>query len=233
MNPKRLLNYEFLRDNIMCMDELDKQTSQILKSMLLLACYDLSYIKFVDARFFVDTMGGDKVTIILGLISRKHSTQIHYEVSADSHCHNASIKRKFGVFELNKDNGTWNPVGACELGEDAGELLSLIIKNVPREFIIEEGPEDLPVTTDPIPPGKLPVIQPDQLLQLKKDIDDSVDGKLEHAAERIQAWITDEFCPVLQEWLEKALGRKLDVKIMDKTNDEHKGDPDKNKSNLI
>ena len=149
MNSKRLLNYEFLRDNVMCMEELDKQTAQKIKSALLMACYDLSYLKFVDARFYVDTMGGDKVIIILGLMSEKHSTQVHFEVSADSHCCNATIKRKFSVFELDRKNGTWNPMGKADLTDDAGELLSLIIKNMPKEFIIQETAEDLPVVDKP------------------------------------------------------------------------------------
>lgn len=151
MRQKRLLNYEFLRDNIMCITELDKQTSQQIKSLLLMACYDLSYLKFCDARFFVNTRVGDKVTIILGLISNEHSMRIYYEVSTDTHCGNADIKRKFGVCELDKNNGAWTPVGVRELSDDAGELISLIIKNVPKEFILTESAEDLPVIFDKKP----------------------------------------------------------------------------------
>lgn len=240
MNTKRLLNYEFLRDQIMCMEELDKQTAQRIKSVLLMACYDLSYIKFVDARFYVDTMGGDKVTIILGLMSEKHSTQVHYEVSADSHCCNAAIKRKFGIFELNRKNGTWEPVGKTELNDEAGELLSLIIRNLPCEFILQETAEDLPVTPtptfEPNTNGHPPVVQPEHLLRLKEEMDASVNNKIGEAAEKTEKWIIEQLCPLIQEWLEKALGRKLDVRIGDDVIEE--GEPemspdDENKSNLI
>lgn len=242
MNTKRLLNYEFLRDQIMCMEELDKQTAQQIKSILLMACYDLSYIKFVDARFYVDTMGGDKVTIVLGLMSEKHSTQVHYEVSADSHCCNATIKRKFGIFELNRKNGAWEPVGKTELNDDAGELLSLIIKNLPYEFILQETAEDLPVT--PVTPIKKDSAFSNQQIEtlseilprFKEEIDASVNHKIGEAAEKTEKWIIEQLCPLIQEWLEKALGRKLDVRIGDDVIEE--GDPemspdDENKSNLI
>lgn len=241
MNTKRLLNYEFLRDQIMCMEELDKQTAQQIRSVLLMACYDLSYIKFVDARFYVDTMGGDKVTIILGLMSEKHSTQVHFEVSADSHCCNATIKRKFGIFELNRKNGTWEPVGKTELNDEAGELLSLIIRNLPVEFIIQETAEDLPVIPTPEPNkpntnGHPPVVLPEHLLRLKEEMDASVNNKIVEAAEKTEKWIIEWLCPLIQEWLEKALGRKLDVKIGEDVIEE--GEPemspdDENKINLI
>lgn len=151
MRRKRLLNYEFLRDNVMCITELDKQTAQQIKSLLLMACYDLSYLKFCDARFFVNTRVGDKVTIILGLISKEHSMRIYYEISTDTHCGNPDIKRKFGICELDKNRGTWTPVGAVDLNDDAGELISLIIKNIPKEFILTESAEDLPITVDKKP----------------------------------------------------------------------------------
>lgn len=151
MRQKRLLNYEFLRDNVMCITGLDEQTSQPIKSLLLMACFNLSYLKFCDARFFVNTRGGDKVSIVLGLINNEHSIQVHYEVAADTHCSNANIKHKFGLFELDKNTGTMTPVGVRELGDDAGELISLIIKNIPKEFILTESAEDLPVIVDKKP----------------------------------------------------------------------------------
>ena len=241
MNTKRLLNYEFLRDQIMCMEELDKQTAQQIRSVLLMACYDLSYIKFVDARFYVDTRGmggGDKVTIILGLMSEKHSTQVHFEVSADSHCCDATIKRKFGIFELDRKNGTWNPMGKAEFNDEAGELLSLIIKNLLREFILQETAEDLPVmpTPEPNTNSHSPVVLPEHLLRLKEEMDASVNNKIGEAAEKTEKWIIEQLCPLIQEWLEKALGRKLDVRIGDDVIEE--GEPemspdDENKSNLI
>ena len=233
MRRKRLLNYEFLRDNVMCITELDKQTAQQIKSLLLMACYDLSYLEFCDARFFVNTRSGDKVTIILGLISDEHSTQVHYEVSTDTHCINANIKRKFGVFELNKNNGAWTPVGVAELNDDAGALISLIIKNVPKEFILTEPAEDLPIIVDKKP------LNPDGIDKLKGEITSLIDDKIEYAAGRIQDWISEEFCPVIQEWLEKALGRKLDVKLDVSMHDEPNNDPEspeepeKNKSNFV
>lgn len=243
MNTKRLLNYEFLRDQVMCMEKLDKQTAQRIKSVLLMACYDLSYIKFVDARFHVDTMGGDKVTIILSLMSEKHSTQVHFEVSTDSHCCNAIIKRKFSVFERTRKNGTWtwNPMGKAELNEEAGELLSLIIRNLPDEFILQETAEDLPIIPTPEPNkpninGHPPVVQPEHLLRLKEEMDALVNNKIGEAAEKTEKWIIEQLCPLIQEWLEKALGRKLEFKIGDDVIEE--GEPemspdDENKSNLI
>lgn len=246
MNNKRLLNYQFLRDQIMCMEQLDKQTAQQIKSILLKACYDLSYIKFVDARFYMNTMGGginttgggDKVIIIFDLMSEKHSTQVHFEVSANSHCCNATIKRKFSIFEGNRKNGTWEPVGKAELNDEAGELLSLIIKNLPGEFILHETAEDLPVihTPEPNTNGHPPVVQPEHLLRLKEEMDASINNKIGEAAEKTQKWIIEWLCPLIQEWLEKALGRKLDVKIGDV--EEPEGGPemspdDENKSNLI
>ena len=239
MNIKRLLNYQFLRDQVMCMEELDKQTAQQIKSVLLMACYDLSCIKFVDARFYVNTMGGgDKVIIILGLMSEKHSTQVHFEVSANSHCCNAIIKRKFSIFEGNPKNGTWEPVGKAELTDEAGELLSLIIKNLPHEFILQETAEDLPVmpTPEPNTNSHSPVVLLEHLLRLKEEMDASVNNKIGEAAEKTEKWIIEQLCPLIQEWLEKALGRKLDVRIGDDVIEE--GEPemspdDENKSNLI
>jgi hypothetical protein len=116
-----------------------------------MACFNLSYLKFCDARFFVNTRGGDKVSIVLGLINNEHSIQVHYEVAADTHCSNANIKHKFGLFELDKNTGTMTPVGVRELGDDAGEIISLIIKNIPKEFILTESAEDLPVIVDKKP----------------------------------------------------------------------------------
>jgi len=240
MNIKRLLNYEFLRDNIMCMDKLNEQTAQVIKSTLLMACYDLSYLKFVDSRFFVDTRGGDKVRIILGLASNDHSTQVHYEISADSHCCNANIKRKFSVYEFDREHGTWKPEGIAELNDEAGELLSLIIKNIPKEFILQENAVDLPITQaelDAIPAaGKPATVKPEHLAQLKEVMDTSVDNKINSAAEKIQTWITDEFCPALQTWLEMALGRKLDSDQKSPKNEDITPDKDgsgENKSKLI
>lgn len=160
MRQKRLLNYEFLRDNVMCITELDKQTSQRIKSLLLMACYNLSYLKFCDARFFVNTRGGDKVTIVLGLMSNEHSAQVHYEVSADTHCSNADIKHKFGIFELDKNSGAWTSIGERYLNDDAGELISLIIKNIPKEFILTESAEDLPVIVDKKPIDPDGIVKP-------------------------------------------------------------------------
>ena len=242
MNTKRLLNYEFLRDQIMCMEELNKQTAQQIKSVLLMACYDLSYIKFVDASFYVDTRDyGNKVIIILDLMSEKHTTQVHFEVFADSNCCNTAIKRKFSIFELNRKNGAWEPVDKTELNNKAGELLSLIIKNLPGEFILQETAEDLPVMPTPEPNkpntnGHPPVVLPEHLLRLKEEMDASVNNKIVEAAEKTEKWIIEWLCPLIQEWLEKALGRKLDVKIGEDVIEE--GEPemspdDENKINLI
>lgn len=203
MDTKRLLNYEFLRDNVMCINELYEHTAQMVKSDLLMACHSLSCLRFADARVYVSTEGrgeyGDMVTIVIGLTSKKHAIQVHYIVSTEGHYPTSSLKRKLSVYELDVKHDTWKPVGEYVCDDTAGEVLDVLIRNIPSEFILKEDIHD----------------EFEGICLLKDEINTIIDNKISNAADATESWIFNEFCPVLQEWLENALGRKLDINIKD------------------